>query len=314
MSHNIRGVKRASLLLLAFCGAYLLHLSYAASTQIAPKPAAPRFYTTQKLCDLKDTLIDESSGLGASRRYPGLLWTHNDSGDSARLFLISQTGDTKAVVTLNGATARDWEDMAVAGSGNTAWVYVGDIGDNASAHDSITIYRFCEPHLNGAATAAAQTLAVDCEKMTLRYPDGARDAESLMVTADGQIFIVSKSLGGSAVYSTPRPFAAGTSQTLQMAGRMALNSDSFFGRLTTGGDISPDGTRIVVRTYTEAYEWLKPKNTTWQAVWKSKPHFWALPTSQQGEAICYGLDSNSLFLTSEKLPAPLWKLTARPSK
>jgi hypothetical protein len=95
---------------------------------------------------------------------------------------------------------------------------------------------------------------------------------------------------------------------------MALNSDSFFGRLTTAGDISPDGTRIVVRTYTEAYEWIRPQNTSWTAVWKSKPRSWELPTSQQGEAICYGLDGNSLFVTSEKLPAPLWKLTARPTK
>ncbi len=313
MSHNFRGVKRASLLFLALCGAYLLHLSYAASTAKAPKRPAPRFYTAQKLCDLQDPQVDESSGLGASRRYPGLLWTHNDSGDSARLFLLDQLGATKAVVTLNGATARDWEDMAVAGSGNNAWVYVGDIGDNNSVHDSITIYRFREPQLD-VAGATPQTLALDCEQMTLRYPDGPRDAESLLATSDGQLFIVSKSLGGSAVYGTSGPFTAGASQTLQMVGRMTLNSDSFFGRLTTGGDISPDGTRIVVRTYTEAYEWIRPKNTPWAAVWKTKPRSWELPTSQQGEAICYGLEGNSLFVTSEKLPAPLWKLTARPAK
>ncbi|HEX8236010.1 MAG TPA: hypothetical protein VF600_08635 [Abditibacteriaceae bacterium] len=317
MSHNFRGVKRVSLLLLAFCGAYVLHLAYAASTRKAPKPpkpAAPPLYTAQKLCDLKDPQIDESSGMGASRLYPGLLWTHNDSGDTARLFLIDQAGDTRAVVTLNGAIARDWEDMAVAGSGNNAWVYVGDIGDNNAEHNGITIYRFREPQLNISAAAAPQTLAVDCEQMTLHYPDGARDAESLLATTDGQLFLVSKSLGGSAVYSTPGPFTDGASQTLQLVGSIAINSDSFFGRLTTGGDISPDGTRIVVRTYTEAYEWLKPKNTSWQALWKTRPRSWELPTSQQGEAICYGLDSNSLFLTSEKLPTPLWKLTARPRK
>jgi hypothetical protein len=300
--------------LLAFCGAYLLHLSYAASTAKAPKRPTPRFYTAQKLCDLQDPQVDESSGLGASRRYPGLLWTHNDSGDSARLFLLDQLGATKAVVTLNGATARDWEDMAVAGSGNNAWVYVGDIGDNDSVHESITIYRFREPQLDGAQDGAPQTIAVDCEQMTLRYPDGARDAESLLAAADGQLFLVSKSLGGSAVYGTPGPFADGASQTLQLVAPLAIKSDSFFGRLTTGGDISPDGTRIVVRTYIEAYEWLKPQKMTWKALWKSKPRSWELPTSQQGEAICYGLDGNSLFVTSEKLPAPLWKLTARPAK
>jgi hypothetical protein len=132
-----------------------------------------------------------------------VLWTHNDSGDSARLFLISQTGDTKAVVTLNGATARDWEDMAVAGSGT--------LPGYMSATSATTLLRtiaspsivFREPHLMVAATAAAQTLAVDCEQMTLRYPDGPRDAESLMATADGQLFIVSKSLGGSAVIGRP---------------------------------------------------------------------------------------------------------------
>jgi hypothetical protein len=135
-----------------------------------------------------------------------------------------------------------------------------------------------------------------------------------MATEDGRILIVSKSLSGSTVYVTPEPFADGAFQTLQPVGNVEVDSDSLFGKLTTGGDISPDGTRVVVRTYLKAYEWKRPPGATWSQVWRSKPTVFALPQTQQGEAICYGLDGQSLFTTSEKLPAPLWRLAATAKK
>ncbi len=36
--------------------------------------------------------IDESSGLSASRAHRGVLYTHNDSGDSARVFAVREDG------------------------------------------------------------------------------------------------------------------------------------------------------------------------------------------------------------------------------
>src|SRR5438477_556362 len=67
------------------------------------EPTAKPPYVAHKICDLPDERIDESSGLAASRKYPGCLWTHNDSGDSARLFLLDAQGKTLSEVDVQGA-------------------------------------------------------------------------------------------------------------------------------------------------------------------------------------------------------------------
>src|SRR5262245_57051971 len=36
--------------------------------------------------------ISESSGIVESRRYPGVYWTHNDSGNGAEIFAITREG------------------------------------------------------------------------------------------------------------------------------------------------------------------------------------------------------------------------------
>lgn len=85
----------------------------------------------------------ESSGLGISRTYPGVFWTHNDSGDRPRLYAIDSTATLLATFEVEGAGARDWEAMALGpcpGPSGTSCLYVADVGDNRSARESVTIY------------------------------------------------------------------------------------------------------------------------------------------------------------------------------
>ena len=44
----------------------------------------PSFQTGRQIGTVQLAAIDEASGLVASRKNPGVLWAHNDSGDSAR--------------------------------------------------------------------------------------------------------------------------------------------------------------------------------------------------------------------------------------
>ncbi|HEX8833936.1 MAG TPA: hypothetical protein VF719_07030 [Abditibacteriaceae bacterium] len=273
-------------------------------------------FTVQKLCDLADARIDESSGLAASRRYPGLLWTHNDSGDAARLFLVNQTGATLAEVELRGAGALDWEDMAAAGVGEDGWIYVADVGDNLEARPAVAIYRFREPEIDTKSTTekqngAAPKIVVDCEQMTIYYPDGPHNVETLLATSDGLLLIVTKNKGESLLFSTPDVWKKGARFKMKPLGAYSFPGPGLFERLTTGGDLSPDGTRLVIRTYTHAYEWnLTTPNALEDGWWNRAPRAMLLPQTQQGEAICYALDGKSLFLTSEKTPTPLLQLTA----
>lgn len=278
-------------------------------------PAAPpeaSLFEARKLFDLEDTRINESSGLGVSRRYPGVLWIHNDSGDTPRLFMVAaegaNAGKTIAEVKLDNATAIDWEDMAVAGAGEDAWVYVGDIGDNLRKRADIIVYRFREPDVD--ISKNGQISIVPHEKMTLTYPDGAHDAESLMATDTGELLIVSKvATGDSVIYKTPRPFAANAKQQLVRIGEFKFEATGIRSRLTTGGDLSPDGKHLVIRTYTRAYQWALPEKVDWTKVWPGTPQSWTIPETVQGEAICYSVDGQHIYVTSEQLPTPLYKLS-----
>lgn len=49
----------------------------------------------------------ELSGLAASRAHANVFWTHNDSGDSARLFATDIDGGTAGTLSITGATAND---------------------------------------------------------------------------------------------------------------------------------------------------------------------------------------------------------------
>ncbi len=289
--------------------------SISSVTHLRHTPSSHTFVThllpSRKLCDLQDERISESSGLGASRRYPDFLWTQNDSGSEPRVFLISRAGQTVAVVHLEGAKIEDWEELTISGTGRNAWVYVGDIGDNARKRANLVIYRFQEPPFNPAQTAE---LNVPSESMTLTYPNGPHDAEVLLVTPQGHLIVVTKTVGQSEIFITPRPFARNSSQTLIPIGKypfgggdsgdgsLASLLQTALNRLTTGGDISSDGKRIVIRTYGLAYEWMLPANGSWREVWKGTPQVWKLPETRQGEAICRAKPSVLVWTTSISSP------------
>src|SRR6266566_1484018 len=57
--------------------------------------------------------VKESSGIAASRAHPGVLWTHNDSGDDAYVYATDLAGADRGVVRIRGARAVDWEDIAL---------------------------------------------------------------------------------------------------------------------------------------------------------------------------------------------------------
>jgi hypothetical protein len=186
----------------------------------------------------------ELSGLVLSRSQDQVLWTHNDSGDSARVFAVAPDGRLLADVAVTAAENVDWEDIAI-GPGDA--LYVADIGDNKSQRPDIVVYRMPEPNVTGAAprpTAPAQ-------RMTLRYPDGAHDAEALVVDpSSGALVIVTKTYGGTAgVYVADHPSTDATT-TLRRAGSVSIG----IGNAVTAG-VSANGRTIVLRTLDRAFVW-----------------------------------------------------------
>jgi hypothetical protein len=240
-------------------------------------------------CSLTDPHITEASGIVASVAYDNVLYTHNDSGDIARFFAIDGSCHTRATFVLPGVQARDWEDIS-RGPGDTLWL--GDIGDNnATRTKGILIHRVAEPRPTSTGTVRITSVAY-----RLRYPDGPHDAEALLVhPRTGQVLIVTKGFGGGAVYTAQQPLQANAPNILRQVGQVSVPE-------VTGGDISPDGSHVVLRNYTAAYEWTVTGDDVAGAL-KGEPTRIVLPVSPQGEAITYTPDGKDFVVTSEGVGA-----------
>lgn len=270
-----------------------------------------------QLAALEDRAVKESSGIVASRRNPGLFWTHNDSGDGPLVYAFDRAGRRRGTFRVEGARAYDWEDIA-AGPGpaeGQAYLYAGDTGDNDAERESVVVYRFPEPELTpDAASAAAALPTQPAEAIRLKYPDGAHDAEALLVhPATGDIYVVTKTAQGAGVYKLAAPFTAEGVNTLARVA--TLRGPDFFGILITGGDISSDGRRVALCDYAQGYELTLPEGAkSFDDIWRQKPTVVLLGARRQGEAVGYRLDGAALLATSEGSPAPLFETVLRPDK
>lgn len=266
---------------------------------------------------ITDPGIDESSGLAASRRNPGLLWTHNDSGDEPLVYCLDLQAAPCGVWRVTGAEAFDWEDMA-AGPGprpGEPYLYLGDIGDNLDQRTEIVVYRVPEPAAGGAGpvpTKAAPAATAPAETFRLRYPDGAHNAEALAVhPTTGDLYVVTKDAQSARVYKAAAPLDPSVVTTMVQIGTLRLGTGPRGLEQVTGADISPDGRRVAFSTYTRGYELEAPAAGPFDDVWSQVPAPVALGLRIQGEAIAYRLDGRALLTTSEITPAPLQQVERR---
>jgi hypothetical protein len=271
------------------------------------------------LADLRDKAVDESSGVVASRRNPGFIWTHNDSGDGPFLYAFDRAGNKSGVWRVTGAKAYDWEDIA-SGPGTIqgqSYLYIGDIGDNGKKRETITVYRVVEPAIaaGGADTdGLIPQLTEQAEAIRLRYPDGRHDAEALAVhPTTGDLYIITKTRkmsSGAAVYKLTRPFSTSAINALAKVSDISL--PSLVPGMITGADISPDGRKLILCDYFNAFEMVLPNDSTdgFDEIWNQPISIIRLGQRPQGEAISYRLDGQAILATSEGSPAKLIEVEA----
>jgi hypothetical protein len=306
----------------------------AAATPSTPTPAA----RAAALCALADAPLTatvqapelvETSGLAVSRPSSnnGVIWAHNDSGDTARIIAFAADGAPRGVFELRGAEAIDWEDMAIAPIREEATpalfdMFLGDIGDNAAARTEIVVYRVREPQ----AAPAGGVIDV-LERIVLRYPDTPHDAETLMADPlTGDLVIVTKEIiaGDSAVYVTSEAaLATGTTTaTLERAGtitKATLTSGKTapdgasalvagVGWLPTGGDISRDGALIAIRTYASVFIWAREEGQSVAEALAAAPCEAPSALEAQGEAIAFTAEGDGYYTVSEGASPTLYRV------
>jgi len=257
---------------------------------------------------LQDKQLDEISGIAASGVFNDIYYIHNDSGDTSRFFAIMPDGKIRKTIYYNGDPkvpqgVVDCEDIAV-GPGPVAgksYVYMGDIGDNDAVRKYITIYRM-EEQPSWAKDSLINTTAVP---LHLKYPDGPKDAETLMIDPIQKLIcIVSKRSDTVKVYTTPLSYKANDTLVLTKRSKLFFEGIKPF-KWITAGDISKDGKQILLKSYAKVYYW--PRNTDesiWQTMQK-KPQELPYQVEKQGEAIGFTPDGKGYYTTSEGVYSPI---------
>lgn len=244
--------------------------------------------------------INESSGIVKSRQWENIYWTHNDFGDfDARIYPIQKNGAIAATrfegyagVALLDAVNIDWEDIATDNAGH---LYLAACGNNFNTRRDLAVYVLNEPFPH--TTTATRIM----KKIQFHYPEQKTipseqqdfDAEALF-WANEKIYLLTKhrSDGNTSLYrldvTTPE-----VSNPATLIGRFEI------GRMVTGADATPDGSRLAVLTYGDVWLFEKPADSdnyfkgriSWRPIELPKD-------SSQCEAICF--DGEELVITTEQ--------------
>jgi hypothetical protein len=264
---------------------------------------------------IEEPILNEVSGIAASRWDPDRLWVLNDSGNKAALYALSGKGALLGTLEIEGAKNTDWEDMASFRLNGKNYLLIGDMGDNLGRRLNCRLYLIEEPETI-SALAKVKPLAV----IPFSYEDGSRDVESIAVdVAAGKILLLSKREKVTALYelplalrTPPAPLVAQKIATMESLpqpteeDREANPLMAPYLAQPTGMDLSADGSAMVVLTYQDVFLYRRQKGESWsQAVLKIPE---TLPRHHliQAEAVCFTPDGKIIFVTSErKITSPL---------
>lgn len=252
-----------------------------------PRPDDSPFEAGKELGINTNKHLKEASGLAASVRYPGHLWTHNDSGHPAEIFLLDSLGHTRAEFSLEGIKNRDWEDIAMGpGGDSTNYLYVGDIGDNNAQYKVKMIYCVEEPSLEHiGALPVADTLIV-------RLSDHPHDTEALMVDpVSRNLYLVTKREKEAWLYEIPFPFQTDT--------LVAQRVTALPIRHIVAGDISRDGSEILIKSYDHIYYWKRLPGQSIPDALKAAPVKLTYEREPMGESIAWAVDASGFYTLGE---------------
>jgi hypothetical protein len=239
--------------------------------------------------------VRESSGIAASRTFPGRLYHINDSGDAGRFYISGMDGGGIQVVRITGFRPTDTEALSLGPCpvrAQHSCLYVGDIGDNSRRRRTIDIVAVEE-------ASGFPDAVMTATRLTLRYPDGPHDAESMAVHPDGTLFILTKE-------RPARLFKTGV-HSAQSTLEAVTTLDP--GHLPTDMAISDDGKRLIVLTYQDAVEFELDFKTQ---------HKIPLLFLQQQETATYLPGSRSFVYATERaiagLAQPIMKMDCASSR
>ncbi|HIW62479.1 MAG TPA: hypothetical protein H9881_08490 [Candidatus Stackebrandtia excrementipullorum] len=254
----------------------------------------------EQLCEIVDERLSELSGLVALPEggYLGI----NDGSINQTAVDVFQLDESCGITGSYHSPIEPWdpEDLAMDDAG---LLWVADIGDNQAERSTVAIHRIDTQ----TGVSAIYRFA---------YPDGAHDAEAMLLPPDGVPVFVTKGVGEATLYRATAPLDPNNPDggRLENVGSITIEPTDTPGGpdqvngipladvpsvMITGGAVSPEGDRAVLRTYTDAYEWEVEDGDVVAAITgDAEPVRTPLPGEPQGEAITYGPDGT--FITGSE--------------
>jgi hypothetical protein len=253
--------------------------------------------------NLENQKISEASGLASSRLYPGLLWAINDGGDDPLLYAVSVDGADLGTFRVEGAENFDWEALASFRWQGSAYLLIADVGDNWEQRQTATLYVVNEPAITSSGLDNERVTTIAWQ-IQFTYEDGPVDCEAVAVDAvKGRVLLLSKRRLPPVLYEVSlHPFdpdRAAVAHRISTVGH-------FIG--PTGMDLTPDGLAAVVLTYNNGYLFRRGQNEDWPSAFERKPQRLRFERLFQQEAVSFGFYGKSVFVTSERIPAPLVRI------
>lgn len=294
-----------------------VHLATITLLLLAAQPAhAANSYTGPIVSgELAEPANQETSGLAASRRTPGLLWTHNDSGGDPVLFALRANGLLVGQLRVAGEVNRDWEDIAAFEADGQPWLLIADIGDNRAVHVQSVLHVLAEPDVD-TLQASREVALRPAYSLHFVYEDGPRDCESVAVDAhERAVYLLSKRDATPRLYrldltAAPAdrpavarsvglaPYLARTESGAERTGKIprALRGQP------TAMDFAPDGTAALVLTYGRLLLFPRKSGQSWADALAGEPE--PLPAFElpQAESACFADGGRVVYLASEDTP------------
>ena len=261
--------------------------------------ACTEYYPAKALGAVTNSFLTEASGLAASELNPGVVWTHND-GARSRIYAYTTNGALLATFSL-GEGVEDLEAITV-GPGPVqghSYLYAGDIGGGAGgARQEIKILRAPEPHVDLLWAEIPKTGNLPApESFTLRYPEGAFDAEALFIDPVLlDLYVVTKQETGARLYrASLAGLLPGAIVQLQLA------ATTPFAQVSDAG-IAPDGSGIALRREDFLVMWSRQNQESVAAALARTGRILPLvgpPTEPNGEGFTFLRDGSGYLTVSE---------------
>ncbi len=271
----------------------LIFIYYQGTFDSTPtEPFSNRFKPSVMTGVIQNDFLEEASGLVASRINKGLFWVINDSGNEPKLFLINEQGALIHSYHIAESTNTDWEDMAIYTHPVTgeSTIYIGDIGDNRALRTCINVLAIEEPEF----TDTRDTIISEHIKYNFRYEDGPRDAETLLVDpVSSGLFIITKREENVRLYKAPEMMSE--VDTMQLVYQSSLPVHN-----VTSGDISSDGSEILLKTYDSVLFWKRKKSKAIYEAMAREHELIMYTVEPQGESIAWSWKNDGFFTLSEK--------------